>query len=141
MAREIDASSVGALDASAWIVGFDGVNRLHLLADPQGEPNAEAGRLNQQATFLGALAAAITADPVSDVLQGPDLSGARLTSAGSAAQVVVDRFTRETGASYGQITGHFTATVCAADGDAKPDASNCTSISGEFLTRVQLDEV
>ena len=130
--------SIGAFDSAVQITDFNGETRFALRGVPVGQPNARVNRVDLVAAMTGpgqtgALSGAVV-EVLSDQWDGP-----RLSSSGSEAQVVLDTLVVDEGGYGGRVTGHFSATVCAADGfPAVVDTTKCQTISGTFDSGLQI---
>jgi len=131
--------SVGALDASAFLIVRDGTHELNVTGYPPGGADAGAGRLR--------LVAALPNGPVPGPGSTPSLflyetdaaSGPRYQSTGVPLVNITD-VQRQPGELYGTISGTFIATLCRApSADAPPDPADCRDLAGEFDTRAQFD--
>lgn len=127
--------SVGAFDASAQFVGPKAMPEFRLLGMQPGQPGSDRNRL----TMKGSGSGGALQDVLIEVVAGRDWNGLRLSSAGQKAVLVLDRVTGD-GVSRGHVTGHFLATICAANGmPIKVDTRHCQAISATFETEFQYD--
>ena len=132
--------SVGAYDASVQVYDYNGQARFSLTGDGVGQPNSKAGQLRITAEMARQTQTGALAKPVVEVIAGEDFDGARLTSVGSRAEVVLDSLTPMGPQSeYGHVTGHFSATLCEATGQpARVDRTACQQITGTFSSDLQI---
>jgi hypothetical protein len=128
--------SVGAFDASAYFGGTTAAPEFRLLAYVPGQPDLQEGRLHL--TGMGPPEAGVLRGALVEIVD-EDLEGARLSSAGQSADIVLDRvMRRDTG--YGHASGHFRATLCQVGSPvAKVRKGACHVISGTFETDFQYD--
>ena len=134
--------SIGAFDAAAQLTGWDGVVRFRLAGDPQGKPSSDAGVLILEGVSAGKMATGALTDVLIEIKGGKEWNGPRLSSAGQAAEVVVDSLIDKGDGAYGHFTGHFSATLCAATGDpVVVDTTRCQPVRGTFDTDFQFNNL
>ncbi len=132
--------SIGAFDASVQVLGYGDKPELRLMAETG--PNSRNNRLVMKASMRSKLQTGPLQEPLIELIAGEDWNGARLTSAGgSSAKIVVDAITVDPDrAVIGHIKGHFSGSLCAAEGDTEGfvvDRGNCRTISGSFESDLQ----
>ena len=134
--------SIGALDAAAQIIDYDGVIQFRLLGQPAGDPDVENNRLTLKGTLPGKLSTGPLAGALIEVIAGKDWTGLRLSSSGQAVAVVLDEVTDRGPGGYGHAKGHFRAVVCSANGvPVRVDRKLCQPISGSFDTDLQFSKL
>ena len=130
--------SIGAFDASAWVgAGYeDPLMTLHLMAYPPGEPDTMAGRLHAEAEFGDALHLGEGVNVAVSIMQGDDIDGARLSSEGQSAVLIVDSIGPAREDSYNRrVTGTITAHLCPVDWKGQA----CQDLELSFDTDMQLE--
>jgi hypothetical protein len=130
--------SIGAFDASAWIgAGYETPEMsFHLMAYPPGEPDTMAGRFHAEADFGAALHIGEGENVVVSIMKGDDIDGARLSSEGQAALLVIDSIGPDRENSYNRrITGRIEARLCPVDWESQP----CQDLILAFDTDMQLE--
>jgi hypothetical protein len=104
-----------------------------------GQPDADVNRLRITAVMRGPGQTGVLQGALIEFVAGKDLDGPRLTSTGSAAEVLLDSLVVDEGGYGGRVTGRFNATLCAGDGDpVVVDMADCQPISGTFDSRLQI---
>ena len=134
--------AVGAYDASAWFDSDEGQSRFTLTGYPDENPDAEDALLRLTAHLpQGRIAGSAGKDELVEVWLDNGRKGAKLTSVGHPAALVIDSFTPDTAetSGYGQSSGHFSAVLCPGTGDPAVVAPGnaCRAVSGRFDTGVQ----
>jgi hypothetical protein len=134
--------SVGAFDASAWFDSENDVPRFTLTGYPGENPDAETGLLRVTAHLPnGSAAGSAGTEVLVEIWQEGKRNGAKLTSVGHPASLVLDSFTQESDGTsgYGHASGRFTATLCPGAGDPAQVTlgTQCHEVSGSFDTGVQ----
>ena len=130
--------SIGAFDSSVQITGFNGETRFFLNGEQVGQPNLDKNRLRLFALMTGPDQRGALNAPEIEFIEG-DWDGPRLSSVGSAAEVVLDSIVVDEGGYGGQVKGHFSATLCEGNGDPiVVDKTKCQPISGTFDSRLQI---
>ena len=129
--------SIGALDASVWAGETDGMVGFHLRALPPGKPKAKRMMLVVIADIgkelrVGPAAGAIKVD----ILRYDKREGARMSSEGQSASLVIDRLARDADSNtYGKVSGKVTARLCPIKWAGKA----CQDFSATFVTGMQFD--
>ena len=127
--------SKGTQDASAQFVGAKSAPTFRMLGFPPGQPQAASNRLTMKGS--GAAQAGTLRDVLIEVIAGNNWYGLRLSSAGQAANLVLDKVVAKTG-GYGHATGHFAARLCRANGmPVQVDVRYCQEMTGTFETDFQ----
>lgn len=130
--------SLGALDAAVQITSYDRIE-FHLMGDPAGKPGGDANRLMIKGVIRTGTMVSALGEPVIEIIAGAAFDGPRLTSVGAPVTVVLDTRTPIAANNYGHVTGHFTATLCAATGEpARIDRTACQQFSGTFSSDMQI---
>jgi hypothetical protein len=137
--------SIGALDGSAWFGKRDDKDIMVISAWPDENPKAEENGVVIEARLPAPpVAGMVASGVVISVLWEGKSEGRRNSSEGHPATFVIDSVSRNTGetSNYGQVTGHFSARLCPAEGEVavvEMDSPECLDISGTFDTGVQFD--
>ena len=127
--------SLGTRDASAQFVGSKAAPTFRMLGFPPGQPKAASNRLTMKGS--GAAQAGALQDVLIEVIAGNNWDGLRLSSAGQAASLVLDKVVAKTG-GYGHASGHFAAVLCRANGmPVQVDVRYCQDMTGKFETDFQ----
>jgi hypothetical protein len=130
--------SVGAFDSAVQIIDFNGETRFFLTGEPVGQPDVDENRLRLFALMTDPRQRGALNAPEVEFVRGA-WDGPRLSSAGSAAEVVLDNVVVDEGGYGGQVTGHFSATLCEGNGEPiVVDRTKCQPISGTFASRLQI---
>ena len=130
--------SIGAFDSSVQITDFNGETRFFLTGQPVGQPDVDEKQLRLFAVMTGPDQRGALTAPEIEFFEG-DWNGPRLSSVGSVAEVVLDSIVLDEGGYGGQVKGHFSATLCEADGEPiVVDKTKCQPISGTFDSRLQI---
>ena len=130
--------SIGAFDASAWVgAGYEApVMTLHLMAYPPGEPDTMAGRVYAEAEFGAALHVGAGTEVAVSIMKADDIDGARLSSEGQTAVLVIESIGPDREDSYSRrVTGTIEARLCPIDWDGQ----ECQDLSLAFDTDVQME--
>jgi len=130
--------SIGAFDASAWIgSGYETPEMsFHLLAYPPGEPDAMAGRFHAEADFGDALHVGEGESVTVSIMKGDDIDGARLSSEGQPAVLMIDSIGPAREGSYNRrVTGRIEARLCPIDWKRQ----SCQDLMLAFDTDMQLE--
>ncbi len=130
--------SIGAFDASAWVgAGYDApLMTLHLMAYPPGEPDTMAGRVYAEAEFGAALHVGDGTKVAVSIMKADDIDGARLSSEGQTAVLVIDSIGPAREDSYNRrMTGRIEAQLCPVDWPGQ----DCQDLVLNFDTDVQLE--
>ena len=132
--------SIGSYDASVQVLNYNGKVQFRLMGDVVGKPNGDANRLVIGAEMTRQTQTGALNNPVIEIVAGKDWTGARLSSAGSAAALVLDSLTpMGPHSEYGHVTGHFSAVLCAATGyPAQIDRTQCQPFKGSFASDLQI---
>jgi hypothetical protein len=130
--------SIGAFDASAWVgAGYEEpLMTLHLMAYPPEEPDTMAGRVFAEAEFGDALHIGEGVNVAVSIMQGDDIDGARLSSEGQSAVLIIDSIGPAREDSYNRrVTGRIEAHLCPVDWEGQ----DCQDLELSFDTDVQLE--
>jgi hypothetical protein len=130
--------SIGAFDASAWVgAGYDEpLMTLRIMAYPPGEPDTMAGRVFAIAEFGDVLHPGEGTKVEVSIMQGDDIEGARLSSAGQTAVLVVESIGPARENSYNRrLIGTIEARLCPVDWEGQ----ECQDLNLRFDTDVQME--
>lgn len=130
--------SIGAFDASAWVgAGYEEpLMTLRIMAYPPGEPDTMAGRVFAIAEFGDALHPGEGTNVEVSIMKGDDIDGARLSSAGQTAVLVVESIGPARENSYNRrLVGTIEARLCPVDWEGQ----ECQDLSLTFDTDVQME--
>lgn len=130
--------SIGAFDASAWVgSGYEvPLMTLRIMAYPPGEPDRMAGRVFAVAGFGEALKVGDGANVAVSIMKGDDIDGARLSSEGQSAALVIESIGPARENSYNRrLVGTIEARLCPIDWDGQ----DCQDLSLHFDTDVQME--
>ena len=132
--------SIGAYDASVQVYDNNGQATFRLMGQQVGKPDTEVDRLVIGAEMTAQTQTGALAKPVIEIVAGRDWDGGRLSSVGSTASVVLDSLTpMGPQGTYGHVTGHFSAVLCAATGNpARVDKAACQPFKGTFDSDLQI---
>lgn len=103
--------SVGVFDSSVQITDFNGETRFFLTGEQVGQPNIDEKRLRLFALMTGPGQRRALQSAEIEFIEGA-WDGPRLSSSGSAAEVVLDHLILDQGGYGGQVKGNFSATLC-----------------------------
>ena len=134
--------SIGAFDASAWATDDAGPVTLRIMGYQPGKPDRMEQRIWIKASFAGMPAPKSKAvEALVEVIAGADTEGARLTSMGQNAVVTIMAVKRAGDETYGQMAGKFSARLCWKPDAEQPVTDRCQTISGDFDTSVQFENM
>jgi len=122
------------------VMSYNGQTLFRLLGEPPGTPDAEKNRLVIGATMTGQTQTGALADPLIEIVAGKSWEGRRQSSSGSETVLVLDSL-KPMGkqGEYGHVKGHFSTTLCAADGEpVRVDRTKCQPFSGTFEADLQI---
>lgn len=133
--------SIGALDGSAWLGGFDGKYTLNLRAFPDQNPDAVEGVFQLVANLPGAPVAGMesTAVTVKILREGQSSNVMQWSSLRQPSRVVIETVDRAGPEDVaGHATGTFTTRLCNMEA---PEKNDCYDVTGRFDTDVQFDNM